>query len=513
MRVIMIMFDSLNRHMLPPYGDEHVIAPNFQRLAEKSVVFDQCYAGSLPCMPARRELHTGRYNFLHRSWGPLEPYDDSMPEILKKSGVYTHLTTDHWHYWEEGGGNYVNKYNSYEFVRGQEGDPFKGMVEWTVPEHLGGRKDFCGRQEYINRFFMEKEENQSIAQNFSNGLRFIQDNHEADQWYLQLENFDPHEPFFTPDKYKELYERGYDDVMFDWPGYHPVTETPKQAEHCINEYRALVTMCDTYLGKVMDMMDEYNMWGNTMLIVNTDHGFLLTEHNWWGKMVMPYYNELVHIPLFIWDPRSGISGERRQALVQTIDLAPTVLEFFGLEVPKDMEGIPLRETIEHDKKIREYALFGQHGVHVNITDGKYVYMRCPQPEKEQELFNYIVEPASYPGAITTEELKTAKLHDGFGFTKGCPVLRIKGGYGIRTIGFPPRSLMNYGTMLFDVEKDPRQEHAIADRKVEERMAQEMAAMMKENEAPAEQFIRLGLEPYLEERKYGKESGFGAGIIC
>ena len=110
--------------------------------------------------------------------------------------------------------------------------------------------------------------------------------------------------------------------------------------------------------------------------------------------MMPYYNELAHTPLFIWDPRTGVCGERRQALVQTIDLAPTLLEYFGLPIPADMEGRPLRETIESDKKIRDYALFGQHGIHVNITDGRYVYMRCPMPDKEQELFNYVVEPTS-----------------------------------------------------------------------------------------------------------------------
>ena len=87
MKAIMVMFDSLNRHMLPSYGYQDIVAPNFERLAQKTVTFDQCYAGSLPCMPARRELHTGRYNFLHRSWGPLEPYDDSMPEVLKENGI------------------------------------------------------------------------------------------------------------------------------------------------------------------------------------------------------------------------------------------------------------------------------------------------------------------------------------------------------------------------------------------------------------------------------------------
>lgn len=85
MKAIMIMFDTLNRRYLPPNGCEDIHAPNFERLAKRSVTFDNCYIGSMPCIPARRELHTGCYNFLHRSWGPIEPFDDSMPEILKNT--------------------------------------------------------------------------------------------------------------------------------------------------------------------------------------------------------------------------------------------------------------------------------------------------------------------------------------------------------------------------------------------------------------------------------------------
>ena len=132
MKAIMVMFDSLNRRMLPPYGNDWVHAPNFQRLAERTAVFDSCFVGSMPCMPARRELHTGRYNFLHRSWTPLEPFDDSMPEILKKNKVHTHLVTDHQHYWEDGGATYHNRYSTYEFVRGQEGDYWKGHINSPV---------------------------------------------------------------------------------------------------------------------------------------------------------------------------------------------------------------------------------------------------------------------------------------------------------------------------------------------------------------------------------------------
>lgn len=108
MRAIILLFDSLNKRYLPPYGDALTKAPNFQRLAAHAATFENSYVGSMPCMPARRELHTGRCNFLHREWGPLEPFDDSMPELLKKAGIYTHLISDHLHYWEDGGGNYHN---------------------------------------------------------------------------------------------------------------------------------------------------------------------------------------------------------------------------------------------------------------------------------------------------------------------------------------------------------------------------------------------------------------------
>ncbi len=82
MKAVVIMYDSLNKRFLTPYGNKWMKTPNFDRLAEKCCRFDNFYVGSLPCMPARRELHTGRLNFLHRGWSPIEPFDESMPAIL-----------------------------------------------------------------------------------------------------------------------------------------------------------------------------------------------------------------------------------------------------------------------------------------------------------------------------------------------------------------------------------------------------------------------------------------------
>ncbi|MCP4644483.1 MAG: sulfatase [bacterium] len=481
MKAIMVMFDSLNRHMLPPYGCDWVQAPNFKRLAERSVVFDRAYVGSMPCMPARRELHTGRYNFLHRGWGPLEPWDDSAPQILQENGVYTHMTTDHYHYWEDGGCTYHPRYSSFEFHRGQEGDIWKAEVaDPEIPEHAGQIR----RADIVNRKYMDREELHSQYRTFENGLEFIRTNHDQDQWFLHIETFDPHEPYFSHQKYKDLYPHDYDGPLFDWPSYTDVTESRAQVEHIRLENAALVSMCDAHLGKVLDMMDEYGLWDDTMLIVNTDHGFLLGEHEKWAKCWLPFYEEVAHMPLFIWDPRCAKAGERRQALVQTIDLAPTLLDFFGVTPPPDMQGVPLAATIADDTPVREGALFGMHGAHVNVTDGRYVYMRGPDLEGNQPLYNYTTMATHMRGLFRQDELTNMEIAEPFSFTKGCQMMKCP--------AQPWQNAHRFGTMLFDLETDPKQEQPLDDPAVEQRMVGLLDRLMRESDAPPEQWERLGL---------------------
>lgn len=489
MRAIMVMFDTLNRHMLPNYGCDWIHAPNFKKLGEKTVVFDQSYAGSLPCMPARRELHTGRYNFLHRSWGPIEPFDNSMPEILKKNGVYTHLVTDHQHYWEDGGATYHTRYNSFELVRGQEGDPWKGHVkdpdypETETAKSLASSNMY--RQDLVNRTYFEEEQNHPQTTTFNLGMQFIEKNKEEDNWFLQLETFDPHEPFFSYSHYKELYPHEYSGKHFDWPPYYFVQESEEVVSHGKYEYAALLSMCDHYLGQVIDLMDKNDMWKDTMLIVNTDHGYLLGEHGWWSKSVMPVYEEIAHTPLFVWDPRVGVTGERRQSIVQTVDIAPTLLDFFGVSLPENMDGQPLRQTIQADVPIRETALFGYHGGHVNITDGNYVYMRAPVTPKNEPLYEYTLMPTHMRQPFAPEELQNIEIQQPFPFTKGCQTMKIKAGEGFV-------NAFQFGSKLFDVHNDPHQIEELENIEVELKLIDKMAAQMRKNNAPAEQFARLGI---------------------
>ncbi len=487
MKAIMLMFDSLNRHMLSPYGCDWTHTENFRRLADRCVTFDNSYAASLPCMPARRELHTGRYNFLHNSWGPLEPYDDSMPQLLKEHGVYTHLISDHQHYWEDGGATYHHRYNTWEAVRGQEGDYWKGQVgKVQMPDHYG----ISLRQDVVNRQYIQTEEEQPQAKVFSLGFEFLEANREEDNWFLHLETFDPHEPFYSMQRYKELYPHDYQGKQFDWPPYGKVTEPREAVQHCRFEYAALLSMCDRYLGKLLDYMDSHHMWEDTMLIVNTDHGFLLSEHDCWAKTIHPFYNEIAHTPLFVWDPRVKVQGQRRTSLVQTIDLAPTLLDFFDTPIPPDMQGHPLKQVLVDDTPIREAGLFGLHGAQVNITDGRYVYMRAPCQDNTP-LYDYTQMPTHMRTLYSVKEMRTMTLADPFSFTKGTKTMRI-----IADSGLTGGRTLQYAHTLYDLAVDPKQERPITDPEIEERLCMQMVQLMQQNDAPKEQYQRLDLMRYL-----------------
>lgn len=493
MKAIMVMFDSLNRHLLPPYGCDWTHAPNFRRLAERTVTFDRSYVCSMPCMPARRDLLTGRPNFLHRAWGPMEPFDDAFPEMLRRAGVYSHLASDHYHYWEDGGATYHNRYSTWEFFRGQEGDTWRGQVsDPALPDRAAGRHasldPYC-RQDLINREALRREADQPQPRTFAAGLDFIRRNAGQEGWFLQLETFDPHEPFFCHRRYRDLYGMDADGLLFDWPCYRHVTETLEEVRHARHAYAALLTQCDAYLGDVLDTMDELALWDDTLLIVWTDHGFLLGEHDCWAKVWMPFYEEIAHTPFFLWDPRCRRAGERCPALVQpSIDLGPTILEYFGVDRAPDMRGAPLRETVASDAPVREGALFGIHGAQVNVTDGRYVYMRSARDEANEPLNNYTLMPTTMRGFLSLEDLRRAELAPPFSFTKGCPTLRL-----------PARGWVGAcddvrQTLLWDVEEDPRQERALSDPTIARRMAGLMAHLMTDYDAPPDQFERLGLAP-------------------
>jgi arylsulfatase A-like enzyme len=502
MKAVFLLFDSLNRHALSPYGGTRVPTPNFTRLSQRAVVFEHHYVGSLPCMPARRDMQSGRLSFLHRSWGPLEPFDNSFPELLYRAGVYSHLITDHHHYFEDGGATYHTRYDTFDFIRGQEGDAWKAMVEphWERLREMYHERQFTTeRREYysqymINREFIRQEKDFPSVQCFAKAFEFLDLNRDADGWLLQLETFDPHEPFHAPDRFRSAYPSGWNGPIRDWPRYGRVDELPEECEELRANYYRVVALCDYLLGQLLDYFDEHQLWRDTALVLTTDHGFLLGEHDFWAKNRMNMYEEIVHIPLFICHPAHAAPARaRRKVLTQTIDLAPTLLDVFGVAPPPEMQGRSLLPLLEGDRALRRGALFGYFGGAVNVTDGRYTYHRYPADLGAQEINQYTLMPTHLWELFTPEELRNAQLAEPFSFTKGVPLLKVP---VIKTSpmysNYGPGALLESETRLYDLEADPGQERPLQDAAVERRMAALMRDLMIENDAPSEAVARVEL---------------------
>ncbi|ONI39128.1 hypothetical protein AN639_03550 [Candidatus Epulonipiscium fishelsonii] len=498
MKAIMVMFDSLSRRMLKPYSNLEVETPNFERLSKRAATFDNFFVGSLPCMPVRRELHTGRYNFLHRTWGPLEPYDVSMPEMLKKSGVYTHLVTDHMHYFDDGGATYHKRYNSWEVFRGQAADSWVSkMQDPEIPPHVDTMRKHTHKtwwKDYWKNHNKIKEENYypQIA-TFDAGMQFLENNVNEDNWFIQIETFDPHEPFDVPDEFKYLYEKegDYKGPFFNLPSYGVVLEEKDKVDHCANLYKALITMCDRSLGRILDFMDKNDMWKDTMLIVNCDHGLMVGEKDWWAKSVMPCYNEVSQLPFYLYDPRSKKSG-RRKSLAQTIDIPATLVDFFGLEIPEQMQGKSMLPIVENDTPIREYGLFGYHSSFINIVDNDgHIYMRASHNLGNTPCFEYTLMPTGRNSFFSVERLSKGELSPAFNFTKGLQLMKYP---AESKLGAPIFcNSFQYGNLLWDLNTDPEQLSPLDNPELEAKLINALIQEMKNNDAPDEQYNRVGLD--------------------
>ena len=504
MKTIFLLFDSLNRRSLEAYGGTAINTPNFRRLAERCVTFDNHYVGSLPCMPARRDMHTGRLNFLHRGWGPLEPFDNSFAALMHKDGVYSHLVSDHYHYWGDGGATYHNRYDTYEFIRGQERDPWKAMVQppWERFREMYHAKQFSSERRHklsahmINREFMREYKDFPSVRCFDAGLEFLEGNRQAENWLLHLETFDPHEPFHAPEEFRRDYPTNYKGPIFDWPPYKRVTETIEECDELRANYSAIVALCDHELGRLLDYMDENAMWDDTALVVTTDHGFLLGEHSWWSKNVMPCYDEVAHIPLFIHHPSfRSQAGTRRTGLTQTIDLMPTLLEMNGMAIPAEVTGVSLMPLLQRETVVREAAIYGVFGSAVNVTDGRYSLFLYPPEMHRAGLNQYTLMPMHMKEMFAVAELQDANLSPPLSFTKGAPVLKVPAtpkspNYSLHG----PASQHDTITVMFDLAADPKQEHPLVDDNVEKQLRAHIVRLMKQNDAPPEYFARLGLTP-------------------
>ena len=399
MNVVLILLDTLNRHYLSCYGNTWMQTPNIQRLADRSLVFDNHFTGSLASMPARHELFSGRKEFLWRGWGHAEPFDDNLAKLAAAQGAYTCISTDHAHYWDRSHGyGYTEHFEDRHFVRGQEGDrPIKRHVtedelpQWVLSLARYYPMDICMRY-YRNMMDFETAEDFQSAQVMRAAAEAIDGNASRDKFYIQAEGFDPHEPWFNPEPYRSMYGPYRDDVpcWLPYPGLPVANEyfanvTTEELEAVRQQYAGNVSMVDHQVGKVLDALDRNDLWKDTVVILTTDHGQELGERGRCSKCY-PHYNLHAHIPLIIWHPDHP--GPRRtNAYSNMVDIHSTIVDVMGDADYRAPHGRSLLSVIRGEQEqVRNGVLYGFWGTGACWVDDDYTIFSGYDNEKVTPLY-------------------------------------------------------------------------------------------------------------------------------
>lgn len=384
--VILIQIDSLNRHFLPVYGNTWIKAPNLTAFAQNAVVFDNHYTGSLPCMPARREIWAGSEEFWWRWWGPLEPWDQPLAHLANRQGIITQLITDHYHLFEWGSHNYPYDYDGYEFIRGHEydnwrTDPPASIPDWAVKMverlHPDTQQYLRNAQDFV------REEDFFAPQVMTAVSDWLDRNHAQKQFFVHVDCFDVHEPFHVPEPYRSMYTDADYRLFNPWPMYGRVDSgasalPDEEIEWVRAQFAGKLTMVDTWLGRVLEKLHDYRLMERTAVIITTDHGHYLGDHGWMGKPNAPLYHTLCHIPLMVWHPGSAKIGQRVTHVTQTVDLYATVLELLGVEAPagEHLHSRSFAPTITGDvPSQRDYAVYGYNNRLLGLTAGEWTLLR------------------------------------------------------------------------------------------------------------------------------------------
>lgn len=458
-----------------------VPTPNMDRLARRGTVFDNAWCGSTPCMPARRDIYTGRYEFLERGWGPLEDHDLDLPRQvsgppnqslswqLEQGYPVSYMVTDHFHLWEQGAGNYHMGYTGFDFVRGHEADAWKtDPIPFPSPDDLHHKVERHHRNVHLTR---RSEADHFCAQVFAQAADWLDANREHRNFYMHIDCFDPHEPWDPPEELlKQFDPRGYD--VERWQSMIPYGEwkdhyTVEELRHIQARYAAMVTLTDRWLGKLLDKLDELELWDDTMIIFTSDHGTYNGDHGRIGKLQTHQHEACAHIPFIVAHPQYG-HGERRSQLVQLVDIYPTVLSAVGRPCPPDRHGIDLLPVLrDASAPTRHYAISGMFGRSVTITDGQWILHQSPVPDNKP-LYWYGTSIAKFiPYDLGPYE------------------------QGRRAVDC---TSWETPTWLSDKRADPNELLNLADSRPEmlEEMQRALADMLIRLDAPKEQLERLGL---------------------
>jgi len=391
--VILVVFDSLRKDCIGAYGPAPwgpVHTPHFDALARESLMMTRMYPESLPTLPTRRALYTGRrvYPFHNADfhlkgdfvgapgWGPIPEEQPTLAELLSEAGYRTALVSDVYHMFKPSK-NYWRGFDQWTFLRGQEKDPYRSgprltqeQLDYWLPRQLQNENTVSFIQQCImNIHDRTREEDYFAPRVLKAAAEWLEQNQDADRFFLTVESFDPHEPWLVPQHYRRMYLRddGPEQVKSGYEDTLQLDDVLLQRTRA--NYYGNVSLCDRWFGHFMESLRVLGLLDDTLVVFTTDHGHSIGDRNYMGKRGYPSMPEVYDVPLMVRFPGAEHAGKSSDMFVQHHDVSAAILEAAGVEPPAEMDGRSfIGAALAGDPGPRDHVTVGWGSVPTVITE-------------------------------------------------------------------------------------------------------------------------------------------------
>ncbi len=349
--LIFFQSDNHSRLYLGCYGNNTVQTPNLDKLASRGVVFQNAYAASALCCPARAAIACGRYPHQTGYWDNAIVYDGRVPSWMRRvrdQGVHvTNIGKLHYRSSDDDNG-FSQEIDPMHILDGKGGlsmllrgidDEPKNVGQWD----LYMKKSGIGETDYQNfdRVISEK------------AVQWLSENHQRqDPWALHVSFVSPHPPFSVPERLWNLYPLA--DVALP-PASSPATRPHHPAldhlrrvmgwgdladqdlRRIVAGYMALITHMDEQLGRVLAAVEDLGLLADTRIVYTSDHGEMAGSHGLLGKCNL--YEGSIGVPLIVAGP-DIVAAKVHRGNVSHVDLFPTLVASFGKDLLPEDQDLP-----------------------------------------------------------------------------------------------------------------------------------------------------------------------------
>ncbi len=363
--VLFIIVDDL-RPLLGCYGHQEMHTPNIARLAQRGTLFNRAYCQFPVCNPSRASILTGlrpetngvQDNNTH--FRTTVPDVVTLPQYFKAYGYHTRS---------------IGK-----IIHG----PFADRRSWSAPSWSPKFEPYLNLPSWRSLDVSDDElRDGKVAKHTMAVLEELRN----DQFFLAVGFYKPHLPFNAPTKYYDLYDtqiiEDVEDVILhshhemrvysDIPAEGGMLSKEKTLE-LIRGYAASTSYMDAQVGRVLDQLDALELTEKTVVVLAGDHGFHLGEHGTFAKGTT--HEAALRSPLVVSIPGQAHIGTNTDALVELVDIYPTLCDACQLPIPTDLEGISTVPVIEQPKRQWKSATFSQgapSNLNLTIRTDQYRY--------------------------------------------------------------------------------------------------------------------------------------------